>query len=283
AETAAAAGVLSPPHLIAAYTAEPEDPGTLDTALDLPDVGATPATRAILYQAAVHAGLPQQRAQFIQKALATDTLDGNYWARLQIYLPLLADIAPAPELSWFAADAARHLLAGGKLREGGAWVALLQQNPQIDPDITRVLPQLKALDYLAGHGGLDQATQVAALPLPTGDPRTERLHALFDAVQQPLETSAAGEPLVTLYANAPTAPTPAMPQQNVNLWLDLGEAAAKNRIGETVLLSLVGLNATGLTDAEPEWLARAVASLRRVGLEEEARRLAVEAAITNGL
>jgi hypothetical protein len=281
AETAAAAGVLSPRHLAAAYTAEPEDPGTLDTALDLPDVGATPATRAILYQAALHAGLPQQRAQFIQKALETDTLDGNYWARLQIYLPLLADIAPAPELSWFAADAARHLYAGGKLREASAWVALIQQAQQPDPEVAAALPQLQSLDYLAGNAGLAPGADPQSImpQLPSGDPRTERVHALFNAMEEPLETSLA-EPQVALVTNLAT---PAMPQQNVNLWLDLGEAAAKGRVGETVLLSLVGLNATGLADAEPEWLARVVVSLRRVGLEEEARRLAVEAAISNGL
>jgi hypothetical protein len=281
AETAAAAGVLSPQHLAAAYTAEPEDPGTLDTALDLPDLGTTPATRAILYQATVHAGLPQQRAQFIQKALAADTLDGNYWARLQIYLPLLADIAPAPELSWFAADAARHLYAGGKLRAAGAWVALIQLTHQPSPEIGAALPQLQSLDYLAAGAGLAPGADPQAMTpkLPPGDPRTERVRVLFNAVDEPLEASSA-EPQVALATNLAT---PAMPRQNVNLWLDLGEAAAKNRVGETVLLSLVGLNATGLADAEPEWLARVVTSLRRVGLEEEARRLAVEAAIANGL
>jgi hypothetical protein len=281
AETAGAAGVLSPQHLAAAYTAEPEEPGTLDTALDLPDLGATPATRAILYQAAVHAGLPQQRAQFIQKALATDTLDGAYWTRLRVYLPLLADIAPAPEMSWFAAAAARQLLAGGKLREAAAWVALMQLTPQADPESAAALPRLQALDYLAAGAGLAPGADPQSMmpKLPPGDPRTERLRALFNAVGEPLEASSA-EPQVALVTNLPT---PAMPQQNVNLWLDLGEAAAKNRIGETVLLSLVGLNATGLADAEPEWLARAVTSLRRVGLEDEARRLAVETAIANGL
>ena len=111
------------------------------------------------------------------------------------------------------------------------------------------------------------------------DPRTARIHALFDAMQEFAEPSP-GEPQIAL---ATDVPAPPMPQQNVNLWLDLGEAAAKNRIGETVLLSLVGLNATGLADAEPEWLARAVTSLHRVGLDDEARRLAVEAAIANGL
>jgi len=281
AETAAAAGVLSAQHLAAAYTAVPEEPGILDTALDLPDVGSTPATRAILYQAALRAGLPQQRAQFIQKALETDTLDGNYWARLQIYLPLLADISPAPELSWFAADAARHLYAGGKLREAGAWLALIQQGQQFDPDVAAALPQLQSLDYLAGNAGVAPGADPQSMmpKLPPADPRTERVRALFNAMEEPLETSS-GEPQIALVTNVPA---PAMPQQNVNLWLDLGEAAAKNRIGEIVLLSLVGLNATGLADAEPEWLARVVTSLRGVGLEEEARRLAVEAAIANGI
>ncbi len=285
AETAAAAGVLSPPHLIAAYTAEPEDPGTLDTALDLPDVGATPATRAILYQAAVHAGLPQQRAQFIQKALATDTLDGNYWARLQIYLPILADIPATPELAWLAAAAARHLYAGGKLREAGAWVAVLEQSQQTDPDVATVLPQLRALDYLAGNVGVAEgaAPESVEAKLPPGEPWTARLHALFSAIRELPESPSGDLSAVDLQASLTATAPPAMPQQNVNLWLDLGEAAAKNRIGETVLLSLVGLNATGLAEAEPEWLARVVTSLRRVGLEEEARRLAVEAAIANGL
>jgi len=284
AEIAATAGVLSAQHLAAAYTAEPEDPGTLDTALDLPDIGATPATRAIFYQAAVRAGLPQQRAQFIQKALATDTLDRNYWVRLQIYLRLLADIVPAPELSWFAADAARHLFAGGKLRAAGAWVALLEQSQQANPDVAAVLPQLRALNDLAGNGG----GAAGGVPepysrLPPGDPRTARLHALFSAVRESAESASGDLSSPDLQASlTATAPAP-MPQQNVNLWLDLGEAAAKGRVGETVLLSLVGLNATGLADAEPEWLSRVVTSLRRAGLEDEARRLAVEAALANGL
>jgi len=282
AETAAAAGVLSPQRLAAAYTAESADPGKLDTALDLPDIGTTPQTRAILYQAAVHAGVPQQRAKLIQKALQTDTLDANYWARLQIYLPLLAGITPTSELSWFAPDAARHLYAGGKLREAGAWVALLQQAQPAQPDVAAALPPLQSLDYLAANGGLAPGADPQSMmpKLPPGDPRTARVRALFNALQEPLENSSGEQPQVALVVDAPS---PAMPQQNVNLWLDLGEAAAKHRIGETVLLSLVGLNATGLADAEPEWLARAVTSLRRVGFEEEARRLAVEAAIANGL
>jgi hypothetical protein len=272
-ETAVAAGVLSPKHLAAVYTAEPEDPGTLDTALDLPDIGATAATRAILYQAALHAALPEPRARFIQKALDTDVSDPNYWARLPLYLPLLADIPATPELAWFAEDAARHLFAGGRLIEAQAWVAVLQQ---AEPNAA-ALPNLQALDYLVGES--------APLPvdsiLPTGAPeqRTATLRAVFSVFEPPPEPAVG-----TLQPSSlAPAPPPRMPRQNVNLWLDLGDAAAKQRVGETVLLALAGLNATGLANAEPEWLSRSITSLRDVGLAQESRRLAIEAAIVNGL
>jgi hypothetical protein len=282
AETAAAAGVLAPQYLAAAYTAEPVAPAKLDTALEQSDLGATAEARALLYQAAQHAGAPAQRARVIQKALATDALDANYWVRLQLYLPLLAEITPTPDLSWFAPEAARHLYAGGRLREAGAWVVLAEQSQRTNPDLAAALAPLRSLNDLAGNAapsapGVEQQTPMPKLP--PDDPRAARLRALFGALQQTQDTAPA-EPQVTPAADTPT---PAMPQQNVNLWVDLGGAAAKGKVGETVLLSLVGLNATGLADAEPEWLAQAVTSLRRVGLEEEARRLAVEAAIANGL
>jgi hypothetical protein len=268
AETAAAAGVLSPRHLAASYTAEPADPGTLDRALDSPEVGATPETRAILYQAALRADAPEQRARLLQKALAVDVLDPNYWARLKLYLPLLADIPAAPELSWFAADAARHLFAGGRLRAASEWIALLQG----DEDA----PKLAALEYLAGEDG---ATPDVAALLPADPSRAARLRALFAAVEEPADPSIGGLESSSLAAVA----APVLPRQNVNLWLDLGDAAAKNRVGEAVLLTLVGLDATGLAAADPQWLGRGIASLRRIGLAGDARRLAVEAAIVNGL
>ena len=273
AETASAAGVLSSKQLAAVYTAEPADAATLDSALDLPDLGTTPATRAILYQAALHAALPEQRAQFVQKALATDALDADYWARLQLYLPLLADIPAAPELDWFAADAAHNLYAGGLFPQARTWLPILEQGQAPDR-----LANFHALDALAG--AVAAPLDVSAVS-PAGSPdRMARVGAVIDALNEPIEGVAPDD----MQAALPTAIQPvSMPRQNLNLWLDLGEAAATGRTGETVLLSLVGLNATGLAVAEEEWLHRVVASLRRVGLEDEARRLAVEAAIANGL
>lgn len=269
AEKAAAVGLLSPQNLIAAYTAEPEDAGLLDTALDLPDLGTTPATRAILYQATVRAGLPQQRAGFIQRALSAGPLDSSYWAALPLYAPVLAELPASPDLASFAPEAAHHLYAAGYLREGGAWLTTAAQSQAAD------LSGLQALAYLAGNG---PAPLIEGSLPPPADPRGAQLRALFAALDESLPSGADGAS-ASLSSNA----APAMPQQNLNLWLDLGDAATKGRVGETVLLSLAGLAQTGLADAEPLWLFRVVKSLQRVGLEADARRLAVEAAIANGL
>ena len=57
----------------------------------------------------------------------------------------------------------------------------------------------------------------------------------------------------------------------------------RRRLGETVLLSLLALGESGPGDADPVVLSRVLSSLRNIGLEAEARALAVEAALAAGL
>ena len=62
-----------------------------------------------------------------------------------------------------------------------------------------------------------------------------------------------------------------------------GEAAAAGRRGETVLLALLVLGGSVLDESGPALLSEVVIGLRKVGLETEARRLAIEAALAAGL
>ena len=67
------------------------------------------------------------------------------------------------------------------------------------------------------------------------------------------------------------------------LWLDQQRAVTEKRVGETVLTSLIlARNGDRLT-GEPIVLARIVAGLKLIGLDREARALAVEAALDAGL
>src|SRR5262249_20688779 len=169
---------------------------------------------------------------------------------------------------------------GGRLREAAAWVALVQQNQGQDKDAAAALPSLLALDHLAGGAASPPALEALPTLAATGSSargaRPDGLRAIFSALDetQPAPASDAEATIV------PAAQ--AMPEQNLNLWLDLGDAAAKNRVGETVPLSLAGLDAAGIDGAEPLWLGRAIASLRQVGLEPDARRPAGRGAVGDG-
>src|SRR6185312_16900029 len=67
------------------------------------------------------------------------------------------------------------------------------------------------------------------------------------------------------------------------LWIDQQEAMAAKRVGETVLASILLVEAGQSLSLEPVVLGRAIAGLRSIGLETEARALAVEAAIDAGI
>src|SRR5216684_4562798 len=73
----------------------------------------------------------------------------------------------------------------------------------------------------------------------------------------------------------------AMP--DLAVWTRQQEAANGKRVGETVLLTLLLARAGDHLSGEPIVLSRAVAGLKAVGLESEARALALEAALAAGL
>ena len=60
-------------------------------------------------------------------------------------------------------------------------------------------------------------------------------------------------------------------------------AAEDLRLGETVMLALASLGDPGPAHADPTELFRVVGALRLIGLDADARALAVEAAIANGV
>jgi hypothetical protein len=273
AEAAASQGALSADVVREVYAAQKIDAQDLATAADLPDTGASAQDRAILYQA-VAAAPPEARASILQVALGpTGWADNDTW-RLQVFSPFLLDLPPSPQLSWYAPEAAHYLFALGEFERARSWIDLTQGEGYGDTNSAIMLPSLLALDYLAGGyqsvpvmGSFLAQGQVNASP-----DSVERLQAIF-AVFDETAAGASGQ--------IAGVDGPALPQQNRNLWLDLGSAAERDMQGEAALLALIGLS--DLASAEPAWLQRALSSLRVVGLETQARRIAVEAAIANGL
>jgi hypothetical protein len=70
---------------------------------------------------------------------------------------------------------------------------------------------------------------------------------------------------------------------NGALWLDQLQAARSHRVGETVLTTLLLAASGDHLSTEPIVLAQAITGLQAVGLDADARALAVEAALDAGI
>jgi hypothetical protein len=70
---------------------------------------------------------------------------------------------------------------------------------------------------------------------------------------------------------------------NASLWRQLQAASVAGRVGETIMLSSVALGAGSLGEVDPTVLRFVVESLRGAGLINDARALAVEAAVAAGV
>lgn len=293
AERAVAAGALAPDVLMVLYAQEPTQPAELDSALSLAETDTGPHGRAVLYQAAARALQPASRAAVLQQALELARRQGGLASAARVHLPVLVEVAPAQELAWFAGAAGRALYLVGHYELAAEWLAVAQAQTPGDPAAAAAAPALALLAEIAGAGpGLAEAGAPSAPAagevgsivawlkprIAAGDAAALRHAARLFAISE-----AFGVP-PTAWRDLLDVPPPGDdPAPDAALWFGLGEAAAAGRVGETVLLTLLNLGAAGPAAAHPIALVRVLESLRRVGLEAEARALALEVAIAAGV
>jgi len=230
--------------------------------MTLPD---TPTSRGQLYQAADQAFDPARRAQFIQRALLNARARGAYFTAGALYRPLADKVTPAPNLAWFAPEAARLMFWSGNVDRGGFWLNLAQSS-QANPQVAQTIPGLQILAQIAGLTGSYDADPVAIWQQanPANGAGIDRLRGIQAGLGLPGVAAA-------------TFPAPSGEAAAI------GEAAQKGRRGETVLLALIALGGKGLAAADGATLAQSLGGLGAVGLGPEAKRIAVEAAILAGL
>ena len=278
AEQAAAAGGLSIEDLQKAYAGIPYAPGDLGNAVQISSRDPGPGSRAMLFQAAGTATDIVQRAHIVDAALDRARHQGGYLLAVQVNLQYLLPIAPADNLAWFAGDAGRALYAAGHFEQANAWLGLAQRRAASDPEAAAAASSLAVYARIDGVGpplAWDAAAVAKwrqAQAANSGD-SAARLFAIFEGL---------GEPIGGSWSLIGPDPAGAGAPDSA-LWFNLGDAAAKRRIGETVLLALYALGDAGPGGANPIMLSRSISALRLIGLDTEARALAIEAAIAAGV
>jgi tetratricopeptide (TPR) repeat protein len=281
AEQAAARGsypVVELTKLYRAVEANPEERGRiLDDAVGV----VTPRMRALLYQSALFATEPATRARYLRRSLDLAREHGGYMLNAAVLLPLITDIVPSPQLTWFAADAGRALYVMRRYEQASAWFAVVRRTEAVDPEAAAAMPTLWL--YARVAGGADpmawDASSLAAWQQAQGDDAAAADHALrLFAVFDGLGESVGNAADMPVTATGSTGEIP-----NAALFFNLAEAAAGGRRGETVLLALMNLGEGGPGQVNPIVLSRILRSLRDIGLIPEARAIAFEAIVAAGI
>jgi hypothetical protein len=269
AERAAALGALPPQALAELYGKIEFKPEELGAAIKQGKAPASPRERALLYRVARGGPAASARAAALASLLADARKRGDFITMARVVAPVLSELTPGDELDSFAPDAVRVMYAAGRAEAAPAWLA------HVDGAGTPAMQLLTRLATGAAAPGGDAALQDAVVAV-----------SKRDAAQGALLLSLLPELGIAISPGdwAPLIGAPhgaAMPDFAV--WMRQQEAVTGKRVGETVLLTLLIARAGDHLSGEPIVLSRAVAGLRAVGLDGEARALALEAALAAGL
>lgn len=274
-ERAEAAGVLSAEQLRKLYLEATFAPDELAAPLVKAEEAGLHG-RALLFRAATDQPDPLIRAHFVAKALELGAAKGQLAGAARVFSPLLAQLQPDPALITVAPTFARAAIALGQA-DHAKWLELARTDPAAGGALVRLWP-LSAV--MAAEPG--QAVDLQALSA-----WRDSLNGL------PPELAARRSAVVLGTLAALGAKLPDM------FWLDalslpaqgprpalfalVQSAALDARMGTTVLAALAMLGEQPLDSVDPISLTEAISALTVVGLGQDARRLAVEAMLANGI
>ncbi|MEQ8734669.1 MAG: hypothetical protein RIC29_07075 [Rhodospirillaceae bacterium] len=269
-------------------TASNEDVSSAEEDLNLRSIPvSTPVDRAKLFQLAESQTILTARAEVISRAIDFARNDRgqngpNVSVMGAVYAPLLKTIEPSGDLVWFAGNAARALLAVSEMEAGEAWLELSQLYARTSIEASEVAAAMWPTERQLQPTLTNRFTPLRLKRWE--DSRPPGLRAADKALV--LSTlMALGEPVASEdwldLMDRRTHSSIELPRPQI--WNGLSLAAKNGRIGETVLFAVLALSEEGPEGVSPVVLSHVVSSLMTIGLENEARRVAVEAALARGL
>lgn len=305
ARRAEAIGALNSEALASLYVGIGFDAGAIAGAFD---AGTAPqATLALQYLAALDQTVPAARAEALRQSWRLAQDRGGYPTAARLGLPLALELTPSAELAWFTGDAVRVLLLGGRIGAALAWYQVAQREAVFDADVARIEASLWPLIAMAADPDVlardlllttAQAAEMGRL-LAWDDTRFARWQAAAPAqvagqaglvlsLLDGLGVVDSGSRWAAVVQNGPAAgrvdgPAAGGALPSAALLFALDDAAAGGRRGEAILLALIAVGEDLPGTTHPLVLNRVLTALRQVGLDADARALAVEAALTAGL
>jgi len=281
ARSLAEGGALAPDRLRQLFEEAAFDADALASPISASESFSGLQGLALLYQASRAQQVDSARAEAVSLALARAQGDDVYAVTAGAFLPIIRSIPARTDLAWFAEDAARTLIMAGETAVATGWVSILRSAAVLDAEASEALVRLTPLIHLSGLG------QAALLDREfgewwatvEGDPAGLRRAALFLTLMEALEPGATNELWAVFGGRAGARGGIGV---DLALWHRLEQAAAVGAPGRPILLASVMLGGS-YAEADPLVLAHIVRQFSRLELGGEARAIALEAAVAEGL
>ncbi|HEV2676445.1 MAG TPA: hypothetical protein VGV37_18100 [Aliidongia sp.] len=270
AEKAATYGAIAPERLADAYLAAEFTDEDRQSPLNRAKTAGGARAHAILFHAARDATQIAAKANFLAAYLG-DARSDAYPALVRAAAGLLTEVPASGDLKSVAPDFARAFYALDQPRAARVWYDLAAPDAQV-----ALLPLAHAVagDAAPAWAGVT-LTDLAGGKKDAAAPRRAAATALLLAAEGVALPDQMLLPLADPGAASLTSPA-AGPAALMAV------AAADKRLGGTLLALFTSLGDQGI-GTQPVLAAQAVAALRQVGLPDEARHLAIDAALAEGL
>lgn len=226
--------------------------------------------RALMFKAAEAEHRPARKARLMRALLDDARASGRRLQAAAMVGPMAVGLQPGGELAPFAETMVEVLLAAGRIDQARTWARQGATAEHGSLEHWLVLADIAAPKGASTRGAhLVQVEQLAA----RGKLANELLHRLatvLDAldVQVPV-------PLWEAASRTPQPEAGHLPETGI--LSQLQDAARKNEIARTILLAMRAIGPNGAEAAHMISLGDAIRSLKRSGLEREARQLGFEA------
>jgi hypothetical protein len=270
AEKAATYGALSPERLAEAYLAAETTDEDRQSPLNRAKAAGGAQGRAILFQAAHDAPQPAAKANFLLAYLG-DPKAEIYPTLVRAAASLLIEVPASPELNSVAADFARALYALDQAAQARVWFDMAAPDAQV-----QLLP---FAHVAAGEAAPDWAgltlTDLAGGKKDAAAPRRAATTALLLSA----EGFAVSDQMLLALADPNAANLGSAPAGPAAL---IASAAAAHRVGGTLVALLAAVGDQGI-GPQPLLAIQGVAALRQIGMGDEARHLAIDIALADGL
>ncbi len=249
-------------------------------------------SRAQMFEELKGAVLPEDKARLAAAFVQHGARAAEPWvfpAVAMVAAMEVATLAADHELAWFSTQAVLTLLAAGAAEDAAGWWPLIEQRALLDQEAaTQAAVFWPLLRLWMGDALFDDGTAMHTwwrTVVGVAPERARRLGELYLVLLAALDDRV-GEPIVHDVLVASFGDRQLVPHESVGdagLVVALSAASGSGRLGEALLLSTVLLASQDASRIDVRSAAAVIGALKSLGLEREARLLALEIAFANAV